>query len=267
MPDLTVWALFDSGNGCYKQTVDTYFRHEMTVYSIGLDVENKNDHFINLNLADYSVLFGTSRLFTELDKLPPPDIILASPPCESWSNANSMKDGNVCWYTERIYTLFGEFPAANDFTIRTKLQLDERNESAGAYKTRWWKSVYNRINGELCAFNIIRIIERYRPKIWVIENPQTSRIWRYYEQIQDFWGHKNVAHYNAYQKGFPKKPTIFYSNIRIPLQTTNEQADVLIGGRKNKEDKRKIIHGYNERSNIPLSLIKDILNRCKDQLQ
>ena len=271
MPDVIkpviVWALFDSGNGCYKQAVDTYFCHEMTVYSIGLDVENKSDHFIKLNLADYSVLFGTSHLFGELDKLPYLDIILASPPCESWSNANAMRDGNVCWYTERIDTLFGEFPAANDFTVRAKVQLDKRNQIAGAYRTRWWKSVYNRVNGELCAFNIICIIERYKPRIWVIENPQSSRLWRYYEQIQDFWGIKNLAHYSAYDKAFPKKPTVFYSNIAIPLQTTAEKPEVLISRRKSKEDERKIIYGYNERSNIPLLLIRDILSRCKEQLQ
>ena len=34
-------------------------------------------------------------LWDVLDKLEPPDVILASPPCESWSVASAMKGGNA----------------------------------------------------------------------------------------------------------------------------------------------------------------------------
>ena len=90
---LIVWALFDSGNGCYKQAVDKYFSDKIEIYSVGIDIENKNDHFLHLNLADYSELFGKSELFDRLDMLPKPDIVLASPPCESWSTASGMRGG------------------------------------------------------------------------------------------------------------------------------------------------------------------------------
>ena len=33
---IIVWALFDSGNGCYKQVAENY--EEMEIFSIGLDV-------------------------------------------------------------------------------------------------------------------------------------------------------------------------------------------------------------------------------------
>ena len=49
---MIVWALFDSGNGCYTQAAKEY--SDIEIYPIGMDIENKNDHFINLNLADYS---------------------------------------------------------------------------------------------------------------------------------------------------------------------------------------------------------------------
>ena len=85
MRKMTVWALFDSGNGSYTKGVkalneDGEFNIE--IYPIGIDIEHKNDHFINLNLADYSRLFGDNTLFNTLDKLPKPDLIIASPPCE-----------------------------------------------------------------------------------------------------------------------------------------------------------------------------------------
>jgi len=262
---LIVWALFDSGNGCYKKAAETYFPKDIEIYAIGLDVENKNNHFIQVNLGDYSELFGESQMFQQLDTLPKPDVILASPPCESWSVASSIKDGNVCWYTEEIITLFGIEKANNNFTLRTREQLEDWYKRVPYFKKHWWKTVFNRINGELCAFNTIRIIERYQPQIWVIENPQSSRLWRYYKQIQNFYAIENVAHYNAYDKDFPKKPTTFYSNIYLPLKTTTEKASVVISSKKS--DGRKIIKGYNARSNIPLPLIKDILEHCINSLK
>lgn len=83
---MIVWALFDSGNGSYTKGVKELNEKDLCnidVYPIGIDIEKRNNHFINLNLADYSRLFGDNTLFNTLDKLPKPDLIIASPPCES----------------------------------------------------------------------------------------------------------------------------------------------------------------------------------------
>lgn len=95
---MIVWALFDSGNGCYAQAAKEF--PEIELYSIGLDKEHKNDHFINLNLATYSFDGKANPLFKVLDQLPEPDMILANPPCESWSVASAMKNGNASWKQE-----------------------------------------------------------------------------------------------------------------------------------------------------------------------
>lgn len=261
---IVVWALYDSGNSCYQQAINKYYNNQIEVYSIGIDKENKNGNFLYLNLADYSELFGSSELFKALDNLPYPHIILASPPCESWSNATAMKDGNASWYTQRMQNLFGEMKGENNFTIRTKKQIEAHNRIT-TFKKYWWKVFYNRINGELCTFNTVRIIEKYQPIIWVIENPQTSKMWDYLEYIHDFEGIKNVAHYSAYNDSFSKKPTVFYSNIHIPVKTTKMKAKVIMSSRKG--DKRKTLgRSYNIRSNIPLELIRDILNTCINRL-
>src|SRR5699024_3212529 len=102
---MIVWALFDSGNGSYTKVVEKYFRNEIEIYPIGIDIENKNDHFINLDLADYSYLFGDNKLYDALDKLPKPDLIIASPPCESWSVASAMRGGQRLLET-RSWRLF-----------------------------------------------------------------------------------------------------------------------------------------------------------------
>lgn len=88
---MIVWALFDSGNGCYTQAAMQC--QAIEIYPIGIDIENKNSHFIPLNLADYGRMFGDNTLFDTLDKLPKPDLIIASPPCESWSVASAMWGG------------------------------------------------------------------------------------------------------------------------------------------------------------------------------
>ena len=97
---MIIWALFDSGNGCYTQVARKF--PEIKIYPIGMDIERKNDHFINLNLADYTRIFGDNQLFDTLDKLPKPDLIIASPPCESWSNASAMRGGECLLETRRF---------------------------------------------------------------------------------------------------------------------------------------------------------------------
>ena len=214
-----------------------------------------------MDLADYSQLFGDNKLFDELDKLPKPDVIFASPPCESWSNASAIKGGNICWQTETIYTLFGSYEMTSPFTLRDRGSFDKKFNDATMFKPNWWKTIYNRNNGELCAFNTIRIIERYEPEIWVIENPQSSKLWKYYKQIHSFDGIHNVAHYHYYDEEFPKKPTTFLSNVFLNLKTAQKKRPKVVIGIKGSQG-RKIIRAYNERSNIPLPLIKVILEKC-----
>ena len=170
MIKMTVWALFDSGNGSYTKGVKTLNSSggaNIDIYPIGIDIENKNDHFINLNLADYGRLFGDNTLFDTLDNLPHPDLIIASPPCESWSNASAMCEGNACWKQEDLSdSLFAPQREPSMFTIRNATDYEK------AYVNyQYDRQFMKRVNGELCAFNTIEIIKRYQPKYFIIENP------------------------------------------------------------------------------------------------
>lgn len=126
---MIVWALFDSGNGSYTKGIKELNEKRLCnieVYPIGIDIEKRNNHFINLNLADYSRLFGDNTLFGTLDKLPKPDLIIASPPCESWSNASAMTGGNACWKQEDLSdSLFIPQKEASMFTIRNAQDYEE----------------------------------------------------------------------------------------------------------------------------------------------
>lgn len=240
---MIVWALFDSGNGSYFKSAQKF--EEIEIYSIGLDIENKNGHFINLNLADYSYLFKDNTLFDTLDKLPKPDLIIASPPCESWSVASAMRGGNACWKQEEGDGLFSTQTPLSRFTVR------DFNDYEG-YQFKPVKSFLNRVNGELCIFNTIQIIKKYEPQFYIIENPAHGRIWEYIERIIGFdIPYENLTYYNNYD--YPvSKPTKFKSNLDLRL------SKIVI---PNEIDFNKTGWSYNERSNIPGKLVDEIFEK------
>lgn len=239
-----VWALFDSGNGCYTKAARIF--PNIKIYPIGIDIERKNTHFISLNLADYFRLFGDKKLFNTLDKLPKPDVILASPPCESFSVASAMWGGNASWKQEQ--------PKGSRFVIRNKADYDFEKAKR---IIRYEKSFFNRINGELCIYNTIEIIKRYQPKVYVIENPLASRIWDYIEDIIGFSiPFDNSTYYGNY--GYPvKKPTKFKSNIDLGLKYQHYYAGIRMND---------VLNTYNEKSNIPISLLTEMYRKIIDYL-
>lgn len=242
---MIVWALFDSGNGSYTKAVKK-LDEDIEIYPIGIDIENKNHHFINLNLADYSRLFGNNTLFDTLDKLPKPDLIIASPPCESWSNASAMDRGNACWKQEQGDSLFQPQEPLSIFTVRDHKDYDR-------YQYYPNKQLMKRINGELCVFNTVEIIKRYNPKYWIIENPAHGRIWQYIERVLGFEiPFENHTRYNNYDDYPISKPTRFSGNIELNLKNEKKSNDIKF------QDWTK---SYNERSNIPLSLVCEILKK------
>lgn len=117
-------------------------------------------------------------MFETLDQLPEPDLIIASPPCESWSVASSMFNGNASWKKGTCYAL-GE----TSFIPRGRREYKMKSASGREVQFKFKRSFLQRINGELTAFNTIRIIARYKPKVFVIENPKLSRIWKYIDVL------------------------------------------------------------------------------------
>lgn len=219
------------------------------IYPIGIDIEGKNDHFISLNLADYGRMFGDSSLFDTLDKLPKPDLIIASPPCESWSVASAMWGGNASWKQETGAVN----RSLSKFTIRGRADYDLPH-----VQFKYDRSFLNRINGELCIYNTIEIIKRYQPKVFVIENPASSKIWHYISDILNFTiPYDNLTYYNNY--GYPiQKPTRFKSNINLNLKSDRTKANKQWGD---------FSTNYNDRSNIPIDLILNIYQNVEKALK
>lgn len=249
--EMVVWALFDSGNGSYLKGAKYLSRSggaNIDIYPIGIDIENKNDHFINLNLADYGRLFGDNTLFDELDKLPKPDLIIASPPCESWSVACAMSNGTAFWKREDLSdSLFVPQKQASPFTIRPK------QDYINAYHDYDFEKLFmKRLNGELTVFNTIQILKRYQPRYWIIENPANSKMWEYIQKILGFHlPYINLTRYNNYD--YPlQKPTKFVGNIFLNLNSEVKPARTTL---------TNFSKSYNERSNIPQKLVIEIFEK------
>lgn len=251
MNKIIVWALFDSGNGCYNKVASEFKNIE--IYSIGLDIENKNNHFINLNLANYNY-FGENEIYKILDSLPKPDVIIASPPCESWSVASAMRNGNACWKQENLGGLLDKNNnPLSRFTLRSYID----------YENVQFKPIisqYKRLNGELCTINLVEVIKKYNPKVYIIENPLTSRIWDYMKLVLGFSiKYDNPTRYNNYDDYPIQKPTKFMSNIELKLK------NAIIKGQSGNLQKQS--WSYNERSNIPLSLVKSIFEQVLEHIK
>nr|DAN49657.1 MAG TPA: hypothetical protein [Caudoviricetes sp.] len=109
----------------------------------------------------------------------------------------------------------------------------------------------------MCIYNTLKIIERYQPKVFVIENPAYGRIWEYIANVIGFdVPYENLTYYNNYD--YPvKKPTKFGSNIDLKLLNDNIKPNLQWADLKSNGNR------YNTRSNIPLDLVKDILKRCE----
>ncbi|WP_414052911.1 hypothetical protein [Macrococcus animalis] len=245
---MIIWSLFDSGNGSYAKVAETLPNTEN--YSIGIDRQNQNNHFINLNLADYSMLFGKDELISTLSKLPQPDLIIASPPCESWSVASAMDRGNACWKQEQADSLFAPQTPLSKFTVRDYKDYDK-------YQFKPEKSLMTRVNGELTIFNTIRIIKHFKPKYYIIENPAHGRIWDYIDRVLGFKiEYENLTYYNNWD--YPiKKPTKFGSNLNLNLTTEYIKQETPF---------REMNWNYNQRSNIPEKLVRYIFGEVEREL-
>lgn len=181
-----------------------------------------------------------------LKKLPLPDIILASPPCESWSGAdcggkmfrNLDEEGN--WHVKNAKYYEQYLKKCNPVKRRYFLQKEE-----------------SRILGEATIGATIKIIKYFQPKVWVIENPQTSKTWSYQNKHWNFKGYENLAYYSSYDSDFSPKPTIFKSNIELKLNSKKEKGN----------NKHMANGSYNKRSSIPFELIKDYLAQILEFLK
>jgi len=231
-----IWWLFQS-----ETAPPVFDGYENYAFGIG----GGTDH-IHMDLS-------TLDCIKELEKYPKPDVIFASPPCETWVNVSvgnikkfSTKKGINQYYECRNFTPF-------DFKVE--------------YKNR-------RLNGENTAMTTAKVIQHFKPKYWFIENGNSSLIFRFLNIRYGLNGFLNKYCYAAY--GFDVwKPTIIYSNKSLFLYSKrpNRKLNLITtGNRKNKityeSCKAKGIevfrkNDYARKSKVPPKLYQSILSQIK----
>lgn len=213
MSKLVCWALFDSETGDYMSTVHKYFDDQIEIYGVGLSHYGKNtDHYVNFDLADFSELFGGVNIGRKLLRiLPKPDIIVASPPCESWSHMTSINNGNIHWkrYASKL------FPENKIF------QLQDVDVQTGFVKNNGIKTFYTRVNGELCHQNTWEIIKVTNPQVFMVENPDNYS-WEYIQKYVAGGGssfiYEQTGLFSLRAKAFFAKTRDFWLQYKIKVE-------------------------------------------------
>ncbi|UWV82356.1 C5 methylase (MAV1virus-like) protein [Mycoplasmopsis cynos] len=205
---VVVWDLFGGGrNSVYKSLVEHNKIDIFDVYTFDVTEPEREKHF-KLDLAqDINILKEYFK------NLPQPDIIVASPLCQSFSCVLNMKGGGTPFWKYADET-------------RTKL-IERSSEEFEILKNGFTKNLKVDVQlfikrlGEKCINNTIELIKEFNPRLWYIENPKNSLMWKYIKYNKtDFYKdtmHLNEASFGKY--GFlTSKPTIFLSNIKIDLK-------------------------------------------------
>ncbi len=226
-----IWSLFDSETAITQELNC----NEYTVYSIGLPSSSAiTDNFISMDLSRRSCL-------KKLEKLPKPDIIFASPPCETWVTVNI---GNVRFY-ERNY---------NEHNLYWQRNFKPNNYAI--------KHKELRLLGQRTAYFTFKIIEKFNPELWIIENGSSSLIFKYLNKYHNLQGNQNKTFYSSYDDvNFGRKPTTMYSNMKFELRKNFKKGSkIIVSEAKNKRDPNmKYLSDYSERSAVPIELYKHIL--------
>ncbi|WP_036438108.1 hypothetical protein [Mycoplasmopsis gallinarum] len=234
---MVIWALYDDASRCYYEALKD--KHKV----IGIGINSHQTDYLQLDLS-----ITNHNLIKELEKLPLPDLIIASPPCMAWSIADS------------AFCLVKSVDSESDnnfsyFKLRKFNFYNQNNLDPTKGKRDPFKRMQSFLNGLSCITGLIKIINYFKPKYYVIENPETSKIWDVIKYL-DFYDNNyiNKTYYSNYDLNFSLKPTIFLSNYELNLERDYQ-----------KRTKYKSVLDLNrqKRSDIPLELIREIVSQSE----
>lgn len=228
---MRILALFDDGNGSVKKALP-----EHDVVSVGIGNAD-----IVMDLSDLKNI----KKLVDMHKKKPFDLLMASPPCESWSFATGGDNGNA--YRDKNSLALRTFQNWKTNPYVGVRKLVERNapEISAVYSRYLRKGV----NGDLTALFTAELVKALGIP-FVIENPQSSMIFDKLE-LEGLSFVKNVACYAAYSDDFPVKRTGFASGVAMNLK---QKKRAKFAFRDWKGSKHIV------RSSIPEDLIKHIVS-------
>lgn len=203
MNKLILWDLFGGGQNSVYNTVKEY-NLPIEVYTFDITEPQHEKQFI-LDLSSKDVI-------EKLKQYPKPDIIVASPLCQSFSCVLQMKGGGTCFWKKE-----------NGLLVERSIAEFEALKSGFTKNLIAQKQLAFKRLGEKCINATLAIIEHFKPSCWYIENPANSLMWYYITHNKFKWVvahspmYQNKTYYNNYGF-FIQKPTIFLSNVSMNLK-------------------------------------------------
>lgn len=202
MKKIVVWDLFGGGQNSVYQSLRENSLFDVWTFDI---TEPTREQHIKQDLT-------VDNIIEVLAQYPKPDIIVASPLCQSFSQVLQMKGGGTCFWKKE-----------NDKLVERPVAEFEALKNGFTKYLKADKQLQIKRLGEKCINNTLRIIEHFKPSCWYLENPANSLMWYYIEHNKADWvaqngpAYKNKTYYNNY--GFIiQKATIFLSNIDLNLK-------------------------------------------------
>lgn len=227
-----IFDFFGGGQNSVFNTLKEFnLLNEYEIYTFDITPPQHNKQYY-LDLSQ-----DINIIIKELEKFPKPDIITASPLCQSFSCILSMKGGGTCFWKLN-----------NDKTLLIEREREEFNKLKSGFTAKLDadKQLEIKILGQKCIDNTIELIKHFQPKYYYIENPASSLMWKYITLNKKDWFNENPKYLNKAnygQYGFLiNKPTIFLSNTKMEL--------------KNKKIP-KMWDIYTDENNIKWAYIKD----------
>ena len=164
------------------------------------------------------------------------DIITASPVCCMWSVIRN------CWIGRK-------FKNSTEIVSKESLQRD-----IDTY-------------GKPLVDKVFEIIEYFKPKYFWVENPKTSKMWKYIKQTYPQFNDNQylLFDYCKYSTFGYNKPTIFLTNIPniTPKICKNDCENMDTFKKRHLKNMNSVGGGSNrlERYRIPLDLIRELLEK------
>lgn len=252
-----IWAMYDDGNGSWNKL------NKDNIYSFGIrdNPTWKNYFKIDLSVTNFDLLKQLEKIANQIGY---PDIIIFHPPCESWSIADNQR------------RLIREISGCNNKGITSisfyqwevihSLNVEAIQKNQKHLLRTYTKQCGKMLIGLSTACAVVDIINHFRPAIYIVENPQTSKIWDFYQYSTIKIPFKNKTYYNKWNENFTPKPTYFASNfdLKYPIEKTKYTPNkkTLSFGRNGT-----VNMDYDTKSSVPKELLEFIYSKVMNKIE
>lgn len=257
MKKIIIWDLCGGSQNSVYNALKHLDDVEIHTFDITLNEKETENH--KLHKLDLTLPFFLLHIEIENRKIPRPDFIFSSPPCNAFSQLvripkNKCTDPNI---NETLGIMWN----GNKYDFRPAIKIANFIKEIGFFRTYKVDKIQQTAHiGMSILNNVLQIIDFYNPLCWYIENPKQSIMFNIIDIVDAIDNH---TYYSAYDnENFTLKPTNFLSNIQLSLRKQRVKSK-LICDQKNQRMALPSGDG-GLRAKIPAQLLQDIYSAFKE---